>query len=317
MSLGFQLAPSASAEAPLSLYIALEDGKDADLEVVSRAALAWADAIRQIAVHIDPTIQVEIKLHSGSEGSLSLNSIVRALQSGMPTKIALRAAVAAAAWWFTEKGLEYTFTEVLDYLRSEDAAAITRDLSEEELREIAEIVVREHKARIGEEAVEQLYRELERDRAITGVGATTVPEKRPVAVVPREEFGVRSSAAVEDEETVTRRTVNDHIEVVVIRAHLVNDTNKRWRFASPYGEFSATIKDQEFLDDALSGAARIPLVSGLKLDVLVRITEDKVGDLWQATDHAIVRVYGYERPPRQAQLDLRADPKRDDPTDDD
>ncbi|MDB5695099.1 MAG: hypothetical protein JWN21_642, partial [Sphingomonas bacterium] len=48
--------------APISLYIDLEEGELADLEIVSRAAIAWAEAIREAAFILDPTVEVRVEL---------------------------------------------------------------------------------------------------------------------------------------------------------------------------------------------------------------------------------------------------------------
>jgi hypothetical protein len=67
-------------EAPLSLYLDLKPGLKADLEVTARAALAFASAIREVAYVIDPALELRIELESGTDGSLCLNAILRAVR---------------------------------------------------------------------------------------------------------------------------------------------------------------------------------------------------------------------------------------------
>ena len=62
---------------PLSLYLDLEKGATADLEVVSRAALAWSAAIKDLAFILDPSIEIRVEIASGTPGSFSLNSLIR------------------------------------------------------------------------------------------------------------------------------------------------------------------------------------------------------------------------------------------------
>jgi hypothetical protein len=44
---------------PISLYIDLEDGRKADLEVIARAAEAFVDAVREIAFVLAPPSKFE------------------------------------------------------------------------------------------------------------------------------------------------------------------------------------------------------------------------------------------------------------------
>ena len=69
--------------APISLYLDLVPGEKADLEVAARASLAFAEAIKAAAYFLEPGLQVKIELESGSEGNLSLNSILKRLKAPM------------------------------------------------------------------------------------------------------------------------------------------------------------------------------------------------------------------------------------------
>ncbi len=68
------------AQAPISVYLDLEAGRVADMEVVARAALAFSAAVKDLAYVIDPGLDLRIELQSGTEGSLNLNTILRNLK---------------------------------------------------------------------------------------------------------------------------------------------------------------------------------------------------------------------------------------------
>jgi len=87
-------------EEPISLYLELEPGTVADLEVVAQASLAFAAAIREIAFVLDPSIEVSLKLASGTEGSLSLNTIVRTVKERLTDRRVLSAIGFTALAWF-------------------------------------------------------------------------------------------------------------------------------------------------------------------------------------------------------------------------
>ena len=60
----------------ISLYFALREGRRADLEVVSEAALHWIAAIRAAASEIDPNVHIRVELIDADVGSLRLNTIL-------------------------------------------------------------------------------------------------------------------------------------------------------------------------------------------------------------------------------------------------
>jgi len=64
---------------PFSLHIDLNENSAADLEVVAKASLSLAAALREAAFVLDPSLDFRIELVSGTESSLSLNSIFKLL----------------------------------------------------------------------------------------------------------------------------------------------------------------------------------------------------------------------------------------------
>ena len=61
----------------LNLYLELEPGQLADLEVVARASISFVEAVREVAYIVDPSVTIRLELESGTEGSLSLNSVIK------------------------------------------------------------------------------------------------------------------------------------------------------------------------------------------------------------------------------------------------
>ena len=62
---------------PFSIYLKLEDGTQADFEVVARSSLALISAIKDIVDFADPLIDVKVTLQNGEEGSLRLNTFIK------------------------------------------------------------------------------------------------------------------------------------------------------------------------------------------------------------------------------------------------
>jgi hypothetical protein len=160
---------------------------------------------------------------------------------GLVAKIHQLGLVAMA--WFAQHSQDWIFEKVMDYLVGHEA---TRSLSEDDLTKIAERVAELIKRQTGKHYVKQVYRELDSDDAITGVGATTDPGAKPAWIVPKPEFSERASESQEEqEETTTRTRIN--IEEVVLLSPVLAVSERRWRFVGREGEFGAPIRDVAFL----------------------------------------------------------------------
>lgn len=87
-------------EAPVSLYIDLEEGRRANLESVARAAVAFAAAVRETAFVLDPSMSVRVELVDSTEGSVSLNALIRSLGLGdiITKKRLIALCVTSIAW---------------------------------------------------------------------------------------------------------------------------------------------------------------------------------------------------------------------------
>jgi hypothetical protein len=99
---------------PLSLYIGLVAGRKADLEIIARASLAFASAIREVAYAVDPSLELRIELVSGTESSLSLNSLLTSKIRGKLAKLTLASVAIGAMNWFTQETMHYAFDKTLD-----------------------------------------------------------------------------------------------------------------------------------------------------------------------------------------------------------
>lgn len=298
-------------EAAITLYLDLEENEVADLEVVARAALAWSAAIKEIAFVLDPSLEVRVELASGTQGSLSLNSLLRSVRETLSDKQTLRTIVVTAIFWTIAETRDYTFGRVLDWLTGSDAPVEVKQLSPAEIEAIAEQVADAIDRRVAEPQVKQMYRELERDPVIRGVGATAVPNKKPDVIVPREEFAKRAGHAEVREVSVTRRTIPEQTRLALIRPVLVQ-SDRRWGFKSAQGEFGAVIKDHEFTERVLSGTTSVPMMAGIEMDVDLETTEELQNGVWVPIERNVMHVIRLHQPPRQTVLPFGL-PQEDEP----
>ena len=297
---------------PLSLYFDLEPEQNADLVVVSRAAIAWASTISEIAYVVDPSIEIRIEFQSGTEGSLSINTMLRAVGDRLPDQRTIKTAMVSAAMWFVLEIGSWTVGNVLDWMNGPDAPPVIQELSQEEREAIATEVV--HRLRnVGTEQAEHVFREVEKDQAIKGIGVTSVPGKRPDIIIPRTSFDHHTNQNIQETEA-RNRTRTNLVEVVLVSPVLAQDApTRRWKLHGAAGEFGAVIKDRDFLERVWSGQTGIPLVAGIKMDVELEIAEKFDGDVWRPMSYSVAKVVELRPPARIEQLPLTPRIKPDRP----
>ncbi len=277
-------------QATLSLYLDLEPGRKADLEVVARASLAWAAAIREMAASVDPMSEVRIELVDGTEGSLSLNALIRLVRSAVPSKTAAKAVILSVLLWMSEKAIEWSYEQVLDAVR-EYVAHRSEHKGEAEQQQIARDVHAALNSGSAEPPRRQMFRELERDEAITGVGASEKPGERPAVVVPRADFARRASdTSAQQDADDTKRIVTTELHVVLV-SPVLKDAERRWRFQhGALPEFGATMKDHDFLQALRAGRIEVQLKPGVEMRIELQSKEELVGGVWQVRERSVTRV---------------------------
>ena len=293
---------------PVSLYLDLEPGAVADIEVVARVSLALAAAIKEAAFIIDPSMDIRIGLESGTEGSLSLNSWLKNLKNSKGEKITLAALSFIAITWFSGHALDWTFEQIADHLLGDKSHV--ESFSPEQRRELSEIVQKAARGRIAEPQVQRVYRELEHAPSIKGVGATQVKGSRPATLIPREQFSARGGHVVSEEYGITRRTRTVRERIVLVSPVLLEGTRRRWKFRSAQGEFGASVLDGQFLNDVVAGRLGLPMSGGIELDVDLETTEEMRDGVWAPIERRVLHVYDRFSLPTQGELPMGApDPR--------
>jgi hypothetical protein len=277
-------------------------GAKADLEIVARVALAFASAIREAAYIIDPSLEIRLELVSGTEGSLSLNSIIKSIRVGdlLSRRNLITLAFLGIAW-FRQETISWIFQEVLDHVSGKSES---HQLSEEEIEAIAKKITYFLEHPIAQNQVETVFRILETDPAITGIGASQDVSTKPPFIIPRQEFSARSGATRADHHDIEVRTRDTEEILTLIRPVLLETSDRRWGFHGVAGEFGATIRDNRFITDVLEGRTSIPLVAGIKMAVTLRTVEEKKGGAWHAAERIVLAVHRITSPFVQQGLGL-------------
>lgn len=273
----------------LNLYLELEPGEFADLEVVARASLAFASAAREIAYIVDPSAPIKLELESGTEGSLSLNSVIRFIRDQVSDPITRRVIIATLLAWFIKESGSALLGLGISELITDDPA-----ITEEDAQRIADKVQQLLERQVGKKPVQDVYRELHKDKSIKGVGVSTKKGDRPRSIVPREQFPERMQEPLEQSSEEPRKRTEEML-LTLIGPILQRNENK-WRFLSKDGNVYIGIKDDRFLTDVLSGRSKITMRSGIMLRAEVEIIEKKDPErgVWVVTERNLVRFVRFE-----------------------
>ncbi|RYG57375.1 MAG: hypothetical protein EON56_02600 [Alphaproteobacteria bacterium] len=286
---------------PISLYIDLEPGKSVELEAVARASLEFAAGLREAAFLFDPSFEFRIELERGDEGSLWLKAFIRWVRGQGYPQPTMKAITFAAASWFMVQTGTYTYEKLLDHFLKSDDPEIVR-LAPEQLEEIARRASRVIDAKEPGKHFQGVYRELDRDPAVRGVGVSEGHAAPPSVIVPRSEFAARSSAPPIAVSAGARRTREERGDFVIIRP-VLKAGGGRWRLRGPGGEFSATIADDIFYNDILRGNAPVPLAAEIHMTADLEVQEERMEEgAWRVLGYRITKVHAITRQPMQAQL---------------
>lgn len=277
----------------ITLYLDLKPGEKADFEVVGRAAAAFAETVKEIAYLLEPGLEIRLEFDSSRTGTLRLNANVTD-----PKKKAKRAALIAivvtVGTWFIKDLRTYGVGKLLDrYLAPEQR----QQLSEEDIQRIARAIKDISDGKMAKEQAQQVYKELERDTAVTAVGTIASPDAQPLDPVPRSEFPVRAGIAP-PVETSPRKRTKTTIERLTLVSPVLIESDRVWKLASPHGEFGYAMKDEKFVSDVLAGRRKLVMKKGIQLTAKVQTHEVLEGGVWVIKGRDIVEVKRVHRTTR-------------------
>lgn len=287
--------------AGLTLFIDLKPDSRVDLRAAAKAAIAWADMLEDVGAYFDPHHPPSIDLVASEPGSQKIRAAIRSLSSD--PKADIRTAVVTSITFIFLVSAAWTWEQVLEWMAGPDAPEEVRTLSEEDRLAIARDVVDALEHKIGGKTAQAVYSQLAADDSVVGAGVTSNPSGKPSLVVKRNEFPHQILSF--EEESIERRQRTEETEVVLLRAVLTRETNKRWGFSWPYGRFGAKIKDEGFLDRLASGQLGVPMTEGIVLRVLLEITEEKRENVWTVREYVVLKVLEVRPPAQQEVLDLK------------
>lgn len=286
--------------APVSLYFQIDHDKHVDLEVVARTSLALSATIKEIAFVLDPSEQISIEFLNGTEGSLFLNTIVRSLKPEGKLQRHVVGAIVAVSLIIGEATIGWGVSTVLDRMSQPDLQPVTATLSDQEKVEIAQKVVSLLEKGVAKEQQRQIFREIEGDPQVKGIGITTSPSTYPTSIVPQSDFSTRAMSVIEDQEKTTR--LKTHRLSLVLISPVLADSKNQWRFQTALAPITASMRDRVFIDKVVAGTLGVPLRAGLIMTVDLETVERFEDGVWKIKERRILKVIGVTEPNRQASL---------------
>lgn len=302
-------------DVPLVFYFEIADGRAADLEIVSKSSLEAIALVRDISFIFDPSSEIRMKLISGDEGSLRLNTLI----SGKKLKRSAKMAAIGAGFFLAEQTLGYLYTAILDgavdhvqqHLFDEENQKPNQNdwnlfkgekIPPNEQREISERLIKVCRDKSRKQYAEQFFVQLSRDENIRAFGLTPKLRTNPAKLLDRGDF-TRIASGGWDEARSGQRERIQRIRAILVRPVLLDEV-RNWRFRSIEGEFSAKMADRRFLKMLLAGEMKTPLMAGLEIEMTLSTSEIARGEVWEVDSRVVVEVHSVKPPSQQKEMTL-------------
>ena len=280
----------------------LEPGTKPDFEVVGLAAASFAEAVREIAFILDPSLDARLEFESGTEGSVVLNAAFKTLKSKDGLRGTLIGVILGTSLAFVGDVRQWTVQKLLDHYFTDEQR---RELSTEDVTRIATICKNVEDGKVAKEPIQKVYRQLERDAVIKSVGTITTPHTTPPSPVLRSAFSERAALAPQVQTSPRSRTTLSTETLTLIRPVLL-DSDRPWRLASPLGELAYRMDDKTFLRSVIEGKAHLSLKAGIRITAKVETDEELEGGVWTPKLRKITKVVRIHKKPEAKDLFTQA-----------
>lgn len=266
----------------LSFYVATVPGQLVDLEITARAAIAWSQAVRAAAQAIYPEDAIRVSLIAAKEGSSNwlakierskLNDGAQRLKAGWQSLplivrfgIGLIVVVPTTAkptyeTWIAESGFNAKQKAELRDILSEGA-----------------------KAPAVEAPKRQMFKELQKDSNITGLGTgvPTGPNWKPSNLIPANQFAEGDGLFVLQLEVEDEKHVSQTLEVILVAPNLEN-APRTWVFRQEGipGKIRAIMRDKRFLTALERSAVKEQFRTAIPMRIRLDIKMKSVGGVWK------------------------------------
>jgi hypothetical protein len=272
--------------------LATVPGQYPDTSVAARALLDWADLARATIAAINPNDRLALEIAGVVHGSARFPQVLKVLE-GQAADIrhawaeypALKSIVVGAAHTLYTSVIAASVSIAMQpdeqvVRLSDQDRAILEDMRD---RAAADPQV--------QAASKRLYRTLENDPTITGIGTAPSWESGAIYVVPKSEFAERGGLWESQQDGPQTRFDREIWDVTLLRPALVSKP-QAWQFTRGGLKFSAQMADPNFLLAMRDGLIPLNLQEGVMMRVEVEYQSVLNGQVWEAQPRTrkVVRV---------------------------
>ena len=288
-----------------TLYFDVPEGHFADLEVVARTSIAWANLVKEVGFIVDPTAEVQVQFVTSTPGSAFINNLTRAVTKTAKEHPFVAGPLIAIATTFALAPAAHFGEDATVALLAKLGHKHDEEIGDESVEKIAQRVVALQRNDLAQQCKREMFRQPDRDDQIRGLGIGRTYDVRPALVVPRTEFPLRyGGGKIVELGPEFRYEEKFESPVVIVRSHS-KAKELMWRFDSDMGEFSAKMKDKEFLEDIRAGHTGLEIGEGVEIEIDLKTKLDKKDGVWTVTERTIERVHRPRK--RQTELHFPAD----------
>lgn len=267
---------------PVSLYLDVPPDELVDLEVAAKAAIEWSLGLKAAAAAVDREYEYRVSLVAAERGS---SKWLAKVERSKPNQMAQQVKkgweeVPLILRWSISLAVVIPVTAVptVKYWTGDDK------FSDAQLQQIEQTVQKAAKDPTVTAHRQRIYREVQRDRKIRGVGAGVAdsPGWKPKQTVPANQFPEAEGLFQPQEAPAEERTITPELDVILVAPNLHN-APRAWTFRQEGipGTFNATMKDKEFLEALERSAVREQFRADIPMRIRLAIKQRLVDGEWK------------------------------------
>ncbi|MEH3039808.1 MAG: hypothetical protein PGN21_07070 [Sphingomonas paucimobilis] len=276
----------------VALYFAMKDGQLIDLEVAAAAAIEWSRGLKAAAFALNPDYDYRVTLIVAAPGSSKwVARVERALSKVESSKPNQTAEKVNAGWQkvplLFRAAIGLSIALPLTVVPTYEWYTDTEDFSPEQIQQIEAAVRKVQSDPQASHHRKQLYREVQRDPQISGIGAG-VPkdlEWKPSHVIPASQFAEADGLFELQEDVVPTRRYQKELDVVLVTPRLQN-APRAWEFRQEGipGSFRASMRDERFLAALDRSGIHETLRANIPMRIRLEINEELVDGEWRVAN---------------------------------
>jgi len=280
---------SADPTDTLGFYVGVEEGEFADLEVVASAAISWAQSIKAAAAALYPDEEIRVSLIAAEPGSSRWLAKIEQSKANqlaedakekwhkVPAVVQLTLGLAVAVPVTIVPTYHFYHDHILTWARE---LGLTETQTEEAKKKADK--ARADPAVGG--AQRQVFKTLQRDRKITGVGSgIPVGTNWKPPLIPRNQFAEADGLFLPQEEVQELKAPQLPLikDVVVLEPHL-EDKEISWTFKEEgLPPFRAVMRDKRFLRAMDRSAVREQFRTKIPMRIKMTVRQRWINNEWK------------------------------------